>query len=827
MLHRLSLNGAWDLRWFDGQRHAHFVASARIEEPSYPAMEAQVPGEVHLDLMRHGVIEDPCLGDNVLKCRWVEEFIWAYRRTFDAGEAAKGRAWLVFDRLFLNARIVLNGEEAGAHGNSFRPCRIEVTGKLKETGNVLAVFVESGLYGAADKAAKGYAFHEDAKLHKRHFQRAPQCSFGWDWSPRLLNVGISGDVSLEWTDAPFRWDCFVPLATLSDDLSEGRLKGRFNLDGFGEAEGVAALSIPELGLEVEAPVSIKEGETVVELDLEVPGPELWQPRGFGEARTYEAVAVLRGPWGEVEKRQRVGFRHVEWDQSAHPEGGSCFRLKVNGNLVFCKGANLVPSDTLFARIDRASYRGLVDRAIEANFNFLRVWGGGLYEPDEFYDICDEEGILVWQEFIYACSRYPTLEPEFNEEAKKEAVHHIRRLAGRPSLVAWCGNNENETGNWHWGFDKDLVHPDYAFFHLTLRQLMAKEDPTRYYQPSSPLSPAGIDPDDELRGDQHPWSIGFTDTDTRGYRKMRCRFPNEGGTLGPTTLGAAREALAGGPFQAGSFAWDVHDNSIATWHDPSPIEAQVEAFCGKKLSDMSVEEFVYWGGLVQGEGLREYIEAFRRRMFDTGSAIFWMFNDIWPAVRSWTIVDHKLRRCPAFGPVQRAMEPLSVVISEGTGEILVHGINDTLAPVSPSLEAGWFGLGGGIEAVLNSQIELPPNASTVIARLPLTGGEDLAAQAPFAFLDLGGGRVKRSRLFLPKWTDLSWHEPEVKVWAGNGGLWAESPVFVPGVACDLEGEADASCNYLDLYPGRPVWFPATKIMFGSLPGTSVKVSELSV
>lgn len=819
MERHLDLSGTWQLRWFDGQRRANRKAAERDATDAAEYLPATVPGEVHLDLMRAGILADPDEGTNVVAARWVEEAFWTYRRTFTLEAVPDGPVWLTFERLFLTAEVVLNGQKVGGHGNAFRPCRLEVSQFLRTGENVLVVHLESGLFSVADRHASGYAMHEDALLHKRSWLRAPQCQFGWDWAPRLLNVGISGDVRLEWSEAPVRVEAFVPLATVSSDLSEGSVECRLFVEATEAVPVIARFAIPELGTETTVEATLLPGENKLTAALAVPDPDLWWPVGMGDPRRYRVVASFRCGDAETTREAHIGFRHVEWNADPHPDRGSYFRLRVNGKPVFCKGGNFVPADTLFVRLDEARYRGLVQRALEANFNFLRVWGGGLYEADAFYELCDAHGILVWQEFIYACARYPMTDEAFHEEVKREAVHQIRRLSSRPSLVAWCGNNEMEVGTWFWGYDKGTVFPDYAFFHHTLPRLMAREDPTRFYQPSSPLSPGWADPTHDHEGDQHPWSLGFGDTDVRKYREMECRFPNEGGVLGPVSLPTMRRAL--GDAKIGSFTWQVHDNSIATWQEPSPIDLAPEFWLGKRLADMSVEEFVFWGGVVQGEGLKEYVESFRRRAFDSAAAIFWMFNDTWPAVRSWTIVDHALNKTPAFAYVRRAMAPVHVILAEVGDDVVVFGCNDTPLPVRGSLTAGVAALNGPFVGAA-AAVELAPLASTELARFPASSWTDASRQLAFAFLETPDGTV-RNRLLRPLWHEVAWPAPTVSVTPTEGGVRLASDVYVPAVIVGLDGPEPET---FELWPGVPVDVPAgVGVWSGSFAGASVSLSRL--
>ena len=710
----IDLNGVWQLGWFDGNRGAGARLVAQAVEPNR-FLEAQVPGEIHLDLMRSDLLADPNLGLNCYAARWVEETIWYYRRSFSAPALAAGEhAWLNFSGLDLAAVIYLNGKEIARHNNSFYPCRVDVTGQLLPGENILTVQVESGVFWAADRPGKGYSMAPDSELKKRNWLRKSQSSFGWDWSTQLLNVGITGPVSLEISTLA-RLDSLVVLSQVSDDLMEGTLTARVFVEGLAETAQPGELVVSVDGeMEHVFPVEVQPGLSTLEAAVKIQQPRLWWPVGHGDQPLYTVQAVLRVNGVEMGSADRkTGLRHVRVNQSPHPQSGSYFIFEINDKPIFVKGGNFVPADMIVARTDRARYETLIDRALEANFNMLRIWGGGLYESDDFYEICDERGILVWQEFIFACAKYPAFDEQFLADVKREATYQVRRLAHHPALIVWCGNNEMEWGNYHWGYEKGVAHPDYAIFHLVLPVILKKEDGTRYYQPSSPFSPDHESPNRDDMGDQHPWSVGFGDTDFRKYREMTCRFPNEGGILGPTALPTVRACLPPGQEQPGSFAWQVHDNGIAFWGGFTYPDDMLTQWLGKSIDAMSIEDYVYWGGVVQGEGLSEYIRNFRRRMFSSSSAIFWMYNDCWPATRSWTIVDYYLRRTPAFYPVRRAFQPLTAAIAVEDGCVRVFGVNEG-ETWQGELQYGLFALDGAYPVDQRKAVTLPANTSTLIA-----------------------------------------------------------------------------------------------------------------
>jgi len=343
-------------------------------------------------------------------------------------------------------------------------------------------------------------------------------------------------------------------------------------------------------------------------------------------------------------------------------------------------------------------------------------------------------------------------------------------------------------------------PDHAFFHITLPRLLSAEDPTRYYQPSSPYSPEGLHPTRDDVGDQHPWSVGFANADFRDYRKMACRFPNEGGFLAPTSLPTVLACLPVGQRKVGSFAWQVHDNSVDSWGEPSYTHNIMTTWLGRDIRTFELSDLVYWGGLLQGEALREYCDNFRRRMFVTGGAAFWMYNDCWPATRSWTIIDYYLRRTPSFAPVKRALAPVGVVVAEEADEIVVFGINETAKTIKATLRYGVFNMAGGFPVDRKNRVELAPNASSRIASFKKREWKKRNASAAFAVLTQGDTLIARNRLFLPLFKDLKWTPARVRVNVKSGRAVFESDVFAWGVCIDLDGKKPLHDNFFDLYPG---------------------------
>ncbi len=804
----LSLDGLWKLRWNDGERgeRSDRVASGGVDWTR--GWEAEVPGCVHGALLATGVIPDPNLGTNVLACRWVEETIWIYRRTFSCTAVSTGsRAWLRFEKLDLAARILLNGKFVGEHANAFRPFEAEVTKQLVDGENELIVEIESGLYLTRDRSAAGLGVKTNYLLTKMPWMRKTQSQHGWDWAPRLLNVGIPGSVALEIKNGP-RWERSSVSVDLAENLRSGTVEVRIFVDVPNPCE--LEITVKVAGAEVKQIAAIEAGRQALEVRVPVENPALWWPVGHGDQALYKVEIEVRHEGNLVGiGSHRVGFRHIQFCQDPLPEGGRRFTLRVNGKPVFCKGGNYVPTDLLLSRIDRARHAANIALALEANFNFLRVWGGGLYESDDFYDLCDEQGILVWQDFIFACAKYPATDEVFLQDVQDEVRHQVRRLRHHASLIAWCGNNEMEWAAWDWGFEKGIAHPDHALFHLVFPRLLQQEDPGRYYQPSSPWSPDGENPNSDLCGDQHAWQIGFGETDFRKYRDMVCRFPSEWGFLGPNSLPAVRAALAGGPERPGTFAWEIHDNSLSSWDSIPPYTPDriFEESLGVSIKQVSIEDYVFFGGIVQGSALAEGIRNFRRRMFTSSAAVFWMFNEAWPATRSWGIADALGCRTPAFWPVRRAMASLAVFVVRDDDIVRIFAVNDGRC-IDAELHFGLVSLFGDFPHSVTQPVEIPSNAATMVAEFSTARWDELGVKSHVAFarLMVGGKEVARDTLILPLFREMDWPEARIEVHHKNEIATFTCDSVAWRVCLDLDGHLPLTDNFFDILPGIPTELP---------------------
>lgn len=820
------LNGTWKVYWSDGVHGASNVPHEELlDEGRY--LDVPVPMDLHTYMQQEGRIGDPREGINTLSAQWVSQMYWQYRRTFMPDKAVlKGSAWLVFDRLDLHATILLNGEEIGRHINAHRARRIDVTGKLKAGENALVVLIDSGLHYVADKEGAAYQEGLEWVLNKRHHLRKPQCQFGWDWNAKLINVGITGGVRLEYAQKA-RLDQVMVWHDLAEDHATAAVTVRAFIEGLSEthSKGRVSVRVAETGQETAAQVHIGAGLNSYEVRFDLPQPELWWPIGHGTQHRYTFEITVEAGGEEIARTERrVGIRSIRLNRSPHPEEGEYFIIEVNGRPIFCKGGNWVPPDLIYGEITAERMRELVHLAVEANFNLLRIWGGGLYADHDLLDACDAAGILVWHDFLFACSKYPGDDPWFLAEIRHEVTWAVREYGTHPSLAVWCGNNELEWGTFEWGYDasgKSL--PDYALYHHVIPVILRGEDPVnRPYWPSSPYSPNYGAPNDPTVGDQHPWDVTLrlNYEDFWAYRDFVDRFPNEGGVLGASSPATLRQFLPEGERSLRSFTWDHHDNTVNFWKPGTGVAYRMhEYWLGRPYTEFTFDDYCFASALLHAEGLGEYINNYRRRMFSSACAVFWMYNDSWPVSHGWTIVDYYRRKKLAYHPVRRAFAPISVVVAEHGGEVVVFGVNDSPGDAQATLRYGYFATAGGLPVDQTLDVALPANQSVPLAKLDRAQWDQLGVKThgAFATLESGGVTLAQHKLLIERFKDLAWAKPEIQAARRGTAAVFSSDVFAWGVTLDLDGESAVPDNCFDLIPGVsytvewPECLPAPKVL----------------
>ena len=616
---------------------------------------ATVPGTVHTDLLAAGLIPDPYLGANETALAWLHRSAWAYETTVPAAPAADDeRVDLVFDGLDTVATIHLAGAELGRTANMHRGYRFDVRHLLRAGGAPLAVRFGSALEYAEEQELR-YGPQPRTYPHPFSTIRKMACSFGWDWGPDLQTAGIWKPVRLErWTVA--RLAGVRPLATL--DGTDGRLAVHAAIERSGLA-GPGGLLVRVTVRDVPGGIvgvcEIPPGSDGCVVELTVPDAPVWWPVGYGgQPLARVSVELVDPASGRTLDRvaRRVGFRTVALDETPDRDG-TRFALVVNGRDVFARGLNWIPDDHLLTRLTRARYAAAVGHAVDAGANLLRVWGGGIYESDDFYDECDERGVLVWQDFPFACAGYAEDEP-LRGEILAEARENVARLSGHPSLALWNGGNENIWGHedWHW---KEVLGDrtwGARYYYEDFPALLAELDPTRPYHPGSPSSP-GFDPEvvhpnDERHGTRHEWEA-WNRRDYTWHDRFVPRFCSEFGWQAPPAWATLTETFDPADLRRDSPAFRLHqkaedgdgklDRGLA---HHLPVPADLAAW--------------HWATqLNQARATGHAVRHLRSHAPYTMGAVLWQLNDCWP-VTSWSVVDSAGRRKPAWYALRRSFAP---------------------------------------------------------------------------------------------------------------------------------------------------------------------------
>ncbi|MEV6816333.1 glycoside hydrolase family 2 protein [Micromonospora sp. NPDC051296] len=730
--HRQALHDGWTLRAVSGPQ-----APPEVDGRAVPAT---VPGCVHTDLLAAGLIPDPYLDDNETALGWIGHTDWVYETTFDRPAGDHQRLDLVCAGLDTVATVTVNGVEVGRTENMHRGHRFDVTSLLRTEGNTLAVRFDSA-YRYAEAHRDRLGDRPNSYPEPFQFIRKMACNFGWDWGPTLVTAGIWQEIGLHgWSTA--RLATVRPLVTVVG--GDGRVAVHVEVDRAADLP----LTVRARVAGETAEVTIPAGERAAELTLTVTEPELWWPRGYGAQPRYELAVTLHGPDGDTldEWHRRIGFRTVRLDTTPDAQGAP-FALHVNEVPVFVRGVNWIPDDAFPTRVTRERLAHRFDQAEGANVNLLRIWGGGRYESADFYDLADERGLLVQQDFLFACAAYPEEEP-FGTEVAAEAAEQIVRLASHPSLVLWTGNNENIWG-WHdWDWQEPLAGRSWGrgYYLELLPRLVAELDPTRPYWPGSPYSGSEeIHPNDPAYGTTHIWDVWNTD-DYAKYREYVPRFVAEFGYQAPPAYATLRRALSDEPL--------THD-SPGMAHHQKAADGDLKLRRGLTAHLPVPRDFDDWHYLTQlnqARAIQFGVEHFRSHRGVCMGTIVWQLNDCWP-VTSWAAVDGDGRRKPLWYALRRAYADRLLTVQPRDGGLALVAVNDGGQPWRASATVTRLTVAGDPRAKTTLELDVPAYATvTLPLAAELTRPDE--AQAELLVAE-AGDRAGRALWFFAEDREIDW------------------------------------------------------------------------
>lgn len=794
---------------------------------------AQVPGSVHDDLHKAGVIGDPYVGAPEAGLQWIGLADWEYRARFDVDAATLSRrhAELRFDGLDTFAEVSLNGQPLLKADNAHRTWRANVDGRLRAKGNELRVVFRSPIrtllpqvQAMPHKIAGNYPSpygDEPKDAMVGNFARKPAYHLGWDWGPRYVTAGVWRPVHLD------SWDQhrITGLAVRTDALDDQRARLSVLLQvEQGATAGKAGVVVDVLdpdGLRVariEREVVLQPGANALQLPLEIAQPRRWWPVGYGAQDRYTVQARLDGGGDPArEAALRTGLRSVQLQRDEDAEGGQGFAFVINGVPVFAKGANVIPFESFPARVTRERLRRDLQAARDANMNMLRNWGGGYYESDDFFDIADELGLLVWQDFMFGGGMQPGYDPAFRANVVAEARDNIRRLRHHPSIVLWCGNNEEETAWKDWGHRKQLTAADPAFaakvwqgyvdlFGNDLRQVVAEEALGVPYWSSSPSNDLDEKANDSRRGDKHYWDVwGGPALPATAYLHETPRFMSEYGLQAWPQLSTVDAFASRDEQQIDGPVIRAHQKFMAGKGNERLLH-YIEREYG---TPASFADFVYLGQVMQAEGIELAALHHRASRPYTMGSLYWQLNDVWPGA-SWSSIDYFGHWKALHYHARRFFADVAVAaLRDEDGVTRFSLLNDGRQPLTARWRVRVMEVDGREFARQQETITLAPMAATQVAQLvdaDLLKGHD-PARSVAAFELLQGGDVIARRLvhFVPARTQaLAANQLHAELRADGDGyrLRLHADGLVRAVWVDFgDTGARVDDNAFDLLPGE--------------------------
>ncbi|HUJ96303.1 MAG TPA: glycoside hydrolase family 2 protein [Terriglobales bacterium] len=775
---------------------------------------AQVPGDVHLDLLRNKLIPDPFYRDNEAKLQWIEDADWEYRTTIQATPDVLNHKniELVFEGLDAYAKVYLNDQLVLTADNMFREWRVNAKPVLKAGTNQLHIVFPSPIKAAAEIAATD-KWREQTHTAEKTYIRKAAYEYGWDWGPRFVTSGVWRPAKLEVWDAARISNLHIAQRDVSSSVAH--LLAQVEVTASEDASGKVTLDYTQSGkkMQVARAVVLHAGVNHIDFPIDIDNPQLWYPAGYGAQALYQFNAQLgAGNRAEDQVSTRTGLRSIVLRRELDQWGRS-FEFIINGVPVFGKGADVIPFDSFPSRVTLEDYRRILQSARDANMNMIRHWGGGYYETDEFYSLCDELGIMVWQDFMFGNDWQPGLY-DWKQNVEKEAEYQVRRLRDHPSIIIWCGNNETEEA-FHWG-GRDQLPPqarlqmwqDYlTVFSGILNRVAARLIPESPYWPSSPSSDYEETTPEFQSGDYHDWSVWHGRVPFSEYEKHFPRFVTEYGfqsfpemkTVEAFTAPEDRTSiftpvmLAHQKNNEGNSI--IHDYMLRYYSEPKDFAS-----------------FLYASQVLQAEGIKIGAEHWRRNRPRIMGSIFWQLNDCWP-VASWASIDYYARWKALQYYARRFYNDLLVSPHEENGIVNVYVVSDRTVPVSASLKVRLLSFDGTVLTEKTQTIDVAALSSKVYVWLPISEFlllKNFDPDKTFITTELvvGNKPVSNNLLFLAPPKELQLPAPKITNELSQSGsayrLKLASDVLAKDVYVSF-GDLDAtySDNYIDLLPGQPV------------------------
>lgn len=775
-------------------------------------MPATVPGDVHLDLLANKKIPDPFYGDNESALQWIEKVGWEYELVFQVTPAllARSHVDLVFNGLDAACQIDLNGVQVLSADNMFRTWRVPAKDHLRAGNNTLLIVFPSPVDAAAAAAASD-PFRLRSKTEDKTYVRKAAYEYGWDWGPRFVTSGIWQPVDLvAWNDIRIA-DFAVRQRDVSKEVAhlDAEVQVEAAIDGPAQVD----VHFTDNGrpVTIATTINVHPGMNVIDIPVEILKPNLWFPAGYGEQPLYDFTAEASRCGQTADSRTvKTGLRSIELRRQLDQWGRS-FEFLVNGIPVFAKGANVIPFDSFPDRVSTADYRRILESARDSNMNMVRVWGGGYYESDEFYEICDELGLMVWQDFMFGNDWQPGTYA-FKQNIEAEAEDQVRRLRNHPSIVLWCGNNETELA-FNWGPRPSLpadvrllIWQDYLTeFSGILPRVVARLDAETPYWPSSPSSDYEAVSPVFHSGDEHIWDVWHGLAPFSTYEAHHPRIATE---FGFQSFPEMRTIEA---FTKPEDRKSIFTPVMLAHQKNSEGNSIIQQYMQRDYPEpKDFASFIYVSQVLQAEGIKLGAEYFRRSRPETMGALFWQLNDCWP-VASWSSIDYFGRWKALQYYARRFFAPILVSPQLETGAVKVYIVSDKTSPVPALLQVRLMDFDGKVLLDEKQAVDIEPLASKVYLEWPLkkavdAGASDTSRVFVVASLEEAGSEISRNLLYLAPVKEIHLRQAPLHVDTsgakGSYTIRVTSPVLARSVYLSF-GDLDVkiSDNFFDLLPGE--------------------------
>lgn len=693
---RITLNSNWMFALYRPSPKLLLNESIDLKPDVY--LSAQVPGTIHTDLMNHNIIDDPFYSDNETRLEGIDESDWIYKNEFQIDPIDGVEYQIVFDGLDTHTETYINNNLIGSTVNMFCQYKFDISKYLLNGNNEIKIIFKSPIEYCAIQENK-YGKLPAALNSSRVYLRKAQYSFGWDWGPILTTSGIWKNVFIE--QKPKNEISDIRFNTISIGENEAVVEVKANIKGESQEALILEVSLSINDVEVKKQINVENEKNKIKLN--VTSPKLWSPNGEGEQNLYKlSLKLFDSKKNEIDRIERnVGIRTIELIEEKNNKPD--FAFKVNGKKIFAKGVNWIPADSFLPRVSKDKYFNLLKLAKDGNMNIIRAWGGGIYENDEFYEYCDQLGLLVWQDFMFACGAYPEHE-EFITNVEEEVSQNISRLQYHPSIAMWCGNNENE-----WGWYQDQISPvkelpGYKIYNSIIPNILKAIDHTANYWQSSPFG-NDKDPNSTKSGNTHHWDIWSFWKDYTEVINDDSLFVTEFGFQGPANIDTFNKYIHEKNRKAQDSVFEFHNKQV---EGPE----RLFKFLSSHLPvNINWADFIYLTQLNQGFALKTCLEHWRTNNTTNGS-IIWQLNDCWP-VTSWSIIDSDSRPKLSYHFVKEIFSPTYLSFSDnGDIEVVLH--NDSINDFSGTVKINVVSSNSG--KIMNEfvkQISVSANSKTSI------------------------------------------------------------------------------------------------------------------